>query len=78
MDHLMEARTLISDNGRHLAMMPHPERCFLSWQNPWYPKEWNETIFNKKSNNFNAPWSLMFKNAYEWCKNNDTEINYII
>lgn len=26
---------LTSANGRHLAIMPHPERCFLTWQNPW-------------------------------------------
>ncbi len=26
---------LCSPDGRHLAMMPHPERCFLMWQNPW-------------------------------------------
>ena len=23
---------VISKNGRHLAVMPHPERCFLNWQ----------------------------------------------
>jgi hypothetical protein len=27
---------LTSENGRHLAMMPHPERCFLTWQLPWW------------------------------------------
>ncbi|KAK6929384.1 hypothetical protein RJ641_005589 [Dillenia turbinata] len=27
-----------SPDGRHLAMMPHPECCFLLWQFPWYPK----------------------------------------
>ncbi|KAL6326720.1 hypothetical protein AAG906_010894 [Vitis piasezkii] len=32
---------ICSPNGRHLAMMPHPERCFLMWQFPWYPKQWN-------------------------------------
>jgi phosphoribosylformylglycinamidine synthase len=26
---------LTSPCGRHLALMPHPERCFLAWQNPW-------------------------------------------
>ena len=26
---------LCSPDGRHLAMMPHPERCFMMWQNPW-------------------------------------------
>ncbi|PON45831.1 glutamine amidotransferase [Parasponia andersonii] len=29
---------LCSPDGRHLAMMPHPERCFLMWLYPWYPK----------------------------------------
>jgi phosphoribosylformylglycinamidine synthase len=23
---------LCSENGRHLAIMPHPERSFLKWQ----------------------------------------------
>lgn len=27
---------LCSEDGRHLAMMPHPERCWLTWQLPWY------------------------------------------
>ena len=27
---------LCSPDGRHLAMMPHPERCFMMWQNPWW------------------------------------------
>ncbi|KHG14750.1 hypothetical protein F383_18060 [Gossypium arboreum] len=31
---------ICSPDGRHLAMMPHPERCFLMWQFPWYPKDW--------------------------------------
>ncbi|XP_058099874.1 probable phosphoribosylformylglycinamidine synthase, chloroplastic/mitochondrial [Magnolia sinica] len=31
--------SLCSPDGRHLAMMPHPERCFMMWQFPWYPKE---------------------------------------
>uniref|UniRef100_A0A803N959 Phosphoribosylformylglycinamidine synthase n=1 Tax=Chenopodium quinoa TaxID=63459 RepID=A0A803N959_CHEQI len=32
---------ICSPDGRHLAMMPHPERCFLMWQYPWYPKHWD-------------------------------------
>ena len=31
---------LCSKDGRHLAMMPHPERCFVLWQWPWLPEEW--------------------------------------
>lgn len=52
---------ICSPNGRHLAMMPHPERCFLMWQFPWYPKQWN---VDKKGP---SPWLRMFQNAREWC-----------
>ncbi|KAJ6844156.1 putative phosphoribosylformylglycinamidine synthase, chloroplastic/mitochondrial [Iris pallida] len=52
---------LCSPDGRHLAMMPHPERCFMMWQFPWYPKEWN---VDKKGP---SPWLQMFQNAREWC-----------
>lgn len=50
---------LCSENGRHLAMMPHPERVFTSWQWPWVPEEWK---------NFEVgPWLKMFQNAREFC-----------
>uniref|UniRef100_A0A5B6YJT0 phosphoribosylformylglycinamidine synthase n=1 Tax=Davidia involucrata TaxID=16924 RepID=A0A5B6YJT0_DAVIN len=52
---------ICSPDGRHLAMMPHPERCFLMWQFPWYPKLWN---VDKKGP---SPWLQMFQNAREWC-----------
>ncbi|KAJ0977184.1 hypothetical protein J5N97_012658 [Dioscorea zingiberensis] len=52
---------LCSPDGRHLAMMPHPERCFMMWQFPWYPKGWE---VNKKGP---SPWLKMFQNAREWC-----------
>lgn len=45
----------ISANGRHLAIMPHPERTILNWQVP-HQYGYNYT-----------PWFLMFKNIYEWC-----------
>lgn len=48
-----------SADGRHLAMMPHPERCVEFYQWPYVPPEWN--IYQK------SPWLKMFKNAYEWC-----------
>ena len=50
---------IISKDGRHLAMMPHPERSFLKWQIPWCPN-------NIKINKY-TPWYYLFKNAYEWC-----------
>jgi phosphoribosylformylglycinamidine synthase len=50
---------LCSEDGRHLAMMPHPERCTLMWQWPWA-----DDIDPRKE----SPWLKMFHNAYEWCK----------
>ncbi|TKY47451.1 phosphoribosylformylglycinamidine synthase [Spatholobus suberectus] len=55
---------ICSPDGRHLAMMPHPERCFLMWQFPWYPKQWD---VDKKGP---SPWLRMFQNAREWLLNN--------
>ena len=50
---------LCSPDGRHLAMMPHPERVFLPWQAHWLPKDLQD---------LNAtPWLRMFRNAYDWC-----------
>ncbi|PRP85385.1 phosphoribosylformylglycinamidine synthase [Planoprotostelium fungivorum] len=54
---------LCSNNGRHLAMMPHPERSFLQWQYPYLPEQWKssgvETTY--------SPWFKMFQNAYNFC-----------
>ncbi|XP_024134719.1 phosphoribosylformylglycinamidine synthase isoform X2 [Oryzias melastigma] len=55
---------LCSRNGRHLAMMPHPERCTLSWQWPWAPRELRPSLAP-------SPWLCMFKNAAAWCSNSD-------
>jgi phosphoribosylformylglycinamidine synthase len=52
---------LCSPDGRHLAMMPHPERTFLPWQWGWMPADWRR--------DFDAsPWLRMFQNAREWCE----------
>lgn len=51
---------LCSPDGRHLAMMPHPERTFLNWQWPWMPADWRRTLTA-------SPWLKMFQNAREWC-----------
>ncbi|MDH5525656.1 MAG: phosphoribosylformylglycinamidine synthase, partial [Desulfobulbaceae bacterium] len=50
---------LCSPDGRHLAMMPHPERVFLPWQAHWLPEEMKDLPA--------SPWLKMFQNAYEWC-----------
>jgi phosphoribosylformylglycinamidine synthase len=52
---------LCSEDGRHLAMMPHPERSFLSWQWGWVPKE-------LKGPGNTSPWLKMFQNALKWCE----------
>lgn len=47
-----------SVDGRHLAMMPHPERCSQMWQWPYVSPG-----FNVKQ----SPWQCMFNEAYAWC-----------
>jgi phosphoribosylformylglycinamidine synthase len=49
---------LCSPDGRHLAMMPHPERAFQLWQWPWLPAGWEQLPA--------SPWLRMFQNAREW------------
>ncbi len=58
-----------SPDGRHLAMMPHPERSFLLWQWPWIPEDWKESG-KFKVGDFQlwaSPWLKLFQNAREWC-----------
>ncbi|KAG1710488.1 Phosphoribosylformylglycinamidine synthase [Nymphon striatum] len=50
---------ICSEDGRHLAMMPHPERCVLKWQWPYL----TETLKEQKV----SPWMQLFSNAYKWC-----------
>jgi phosphoribosylformylglycinamidine synthase len=52
---------LCSPDGRHLAIMPHPERTFLPWQWAWLPEEWRDTLTV-------SPWLRMFQNAKKWCE----------
>jgi phosphoribosylformylglycinamidine synthase len=52
---------LTSPDGRHLAIMPHPERSSLSWNWGWYPEEW-------KGKTTASPWLKIFQNAREWCE----------
>ncbi|XP_068599770.1 phosphoribosylformylglycinamidine synthase [Brachionichthys hirsutus] len=53
---------LCSRDGRHLAVMPHPERCTLSWQWPWTPRDFRASLTP-------SPWLRMFRNAAAWCSN---------
>ena len=51
---------LCTRDGRHLAMMPHPERAFLKWQWAWMPGHLSDQLDA-------SPWIQMFQNAKEWC-----------
>ena len=50
---------LSSKDGRHLAMMPHPERSIFPWQCGYYP----ESLLGKDEV---TPWFEMFTNAFDW------------
>ncbi len=52
---------LCSPDGRHLSIMPHPERTFLKWHWAWMPEDWRQNL--KVS-----PWLKMFQNARQWCE----------
>ena len=53
-----EAAGIVSDNGRHLAMMPHLERTIFPWQCGFYPSE-------RKKEDI-TPWLEPFVNARKW------------
>jgi phosphoribosylformylglycinamidine synthase len=52
---------LCSPDGRHLALMPHPERAVLTWQWGWLPQDLKRSLPA-------SPWLRMFQNAREWCE----------
>jgi phosphoribosylformylglycinamidine synthase len=49
---------ICSNNGRHLAMMPHLERSIFPWQWAYYPE-------NRKQDEV-TPWIEAFVNARKW------------
>lgn len=59
-----------SKDGRHLAIMPHPERAFLLWQWPYIPEAWRKNDSKKEVGDYvlaASPWLKMFQNANRWC-----------
>ncbi|MBR4802314.1 MAG: phosphoribosylformylglycinamidine synthase [Bacteroidales bacterium] len=52
-----------SPDGRHLAMMPHPERCIRPWNWAYYPD-------SRKASDQVTPWIKMFTAAHQWCVEN--------
>jgi phosphoribosylformylglycinamidine synthase len=47
---------LTTRDGRFTIMMPHPERCFRTVQNSWYPDDWGDY----------GVWMRLFRNARVW------------
>lgn len=54
---------LCSEDGRHLAMMPHPERCIRRWQLPCAHPRLANTAQETA-----APWLKLFQNAQRFCE----------
>ncbi len=52
---------ICSQDGRHLAMMPHPERAIFPWQCGFYPRT--------RRNDDVTPWLSAFVAARRWCEN---------
>ena len=52
------AAAIVSDDGRHLSMMPHPERAIFSWQCAYYP--------DGRKTDEATPWLEAFVNARKW------------
>lgn len=50
-----------SSDGRHLAMMPHPERCI-------YPHNWAHYP-HERSTDRTSPWIELFVNGRKWIEN---------
>lgn len=52
---------ICSKDGRHLAIMPHPERAVFPWQWAYsYPEHRKHDV---------TPWMEAFVNAFNWIKN---------
>ncbi len=51
-----------SNDGRHVAIMPHLERSMFPWNWPHY--ETNRTSHEV------SPWLIAFRDAFEWVSNN--------
>ena len=54
---------LASEDGRHLAMMPHLERAVFPWQNAYYPAD-------RVNSDQVTPWIEAFVNARKWVEKN--------
>ena len=56
---------ICSDDGRHLAIMPHLERSIYPWNWAYYPEE--------RKNDEVSPWIEAFVNAIRWIRGNQQQ-----
>ncbi len=56
------AAAICSNDGRHLAMMPHLERAVFPWQWAYYPED--------RTSDEVSPWIEAFVNARKWIEKN--------
>ena len=57
-----DVAAIASKDGRHLAIMPHPERTQFPWQCGYYPE-------NRRLTDEVTPWHEAFVNARKWVEN---------
>ncbi len=57
---MFDVACIASDDGRHLAIMPHLEDSIMPWQWAYYPPD--------HKNDEVTPWIEAFVNAREWIK----------
>ena len=58
-----DVAAIASKDGRHLAIMPHPERTQFPWQCGYYPEE-------RRLTDQVTPWHEAFVNARKWIEKN--------
>ena len=58
-----DVAAIASNDGRHLAIMPHPERTLFPWQCGYYPEE-------RRLTDEVTPWYEAFVNARLWIEKN--------
>ena len=61
------AAAIVSDDGRHLASMPHPERCLKPHNWGYYPEN--------RSDDEITPWFEIYVNAIKWIRKKNQEKN---
>ncbi|MCQ2221081.1 MAG: phosphoribosylformylglycinamidine synthase, partial [Prevotella sp.] len=58
-----DVAAIASKDGRHLAIMPHPERTQFPWQCGYYPED-------RRLKDQVTPWHEAFVNARKWIEKN--------